>query len=567
MHKASGKSLPYASLLETAATLPAPDVSSLQLKSRPADFKLLGSFVPGVDNQKIVTGQLKFASDLRFDGMLYAVFQKCPVFGGRPRSANLEHVRTLPGVTHAFMVKGSDDIRGLSPGIAIVANTWWQANSARSQLEVDWETTHSDSSEDFARQAGALAAEPGETLRHDGDVDAAFDKAEKVVEASYHYGFVSHANMEPQNCTALLHESGRMELWAPSQNPKGCRELVSKTLGIPEDQIHVNQVRYGGGFGRRLRSDSMVEAAWIAREVRKPVQLQWNREDDMQHDFYRPGAWFHFKAGVDGSGRMVALDSHFITFGNNGKTISGAGLSPKRYPAGLLPDFRLRQSMIPTRVPTGPWRAPGASAYTWAYQSFYDEVALAAGRDPLDFRLDLLSKAYGEPPLDLARARGTLKLAAEKAGWGRNPGTNRGLGIAFSYGHRGYVSHVAEVVATGTEVRVEKVISAVDVGPIINLSGARAQVEGCVTDALSTAQLEMTFEGGAAVQSNFDSYPLLRFDRAPEVDVHFIQSDNSPTGLGEPPILAAPPAIANAIFAATGTRVREMPFQRAGITV
>ena len=327
-------------------------------------------------------------------------------------------------------------------------------------------------------------------------------------------------------------------------------------------------MRIGGGFGRRLRSDFMVEAAWIAREIRQPVQLQWTREDDMRHDFYRPAAWHHFKAGVDDGGRMTAFDHHFVTFGANGETVSGASLSPRHYPAGLVPNFRLRQSIIETNVPTGPWRSPGHSAYCWSYQSFFDEVALATGRDPLEFRLDLLSRSYGETQMDRQRASDTLKLAASKAGWGtRRLGANRGLGIAFHHSHGGYVSHVAEVVADGASIRVEKVFSAVDVGPIINLSGAENQVEGCVVDALSTANLEITFANGTAQQSNFSDYELLRIGQAPEIECHFIQSDNRPSGLGEPPIAPAAPAIANAIFAATGTRIRKLPFSRSGIWV
>ena len=566
-HKPSGKSKPYKALLKTAATLPAPAVSGLKLKSKPSEFKLLGTFVPGVDNQEILTGNLTYGSDVRLENMLYAVFHKSPVFGGTVSKANVEEIQGLPGVTHAFVVKGTDDVRGLQSGVAIVAKTWWEADSARKKLKVDWKTTQTESSAGYAKQAKILASEQGEVLREDGDVESAFDKSVKIVEASYHYPFVAHANMEPQNCTALLHESGRMELWAPSQNPKSGRKLVSKTLGIPEDRIHVNMSRYGGGFGRRLRNDSMVEAAWIARETGKPVQLQWSRKDEMAHDFYRPAGWHHFKAGLDGSGRMIAFDQHFITMTRDGKVVSGGGLSPKRYPAGLVPNFRLRQSTMESRVPTGPWRAPGNSAYCWAYQSFFDEVALAAGKDPLEFRLELLSKSYGKPPMDLARAIGTLKLAAEKAGWGSNPGPGRGLGIAFSFGHGGYVSHVAQVVAEGSRVKVEKVFSAVDVGPILNLSGAKNQVEGSIVDALSTAQLEMTFVDGAARQGNFSSYGLLEINQAPEIECHFIQSDNSPTGLGEPPFLAAGPAIANAIFAATGVRIREQPFKRSGIIV
>jgi len=566
-HPASGRSIPYAELLEIAATLPVPEASELKLKSRPSEFKLLGKFIPGVDNQEIVTGQPLFGCDTRLEGMLYAVYEKCPNFGGKVKSANVELIRSLPGVTHAFVVEGNTDLRGLLPGIAIVAESWWEANSAREQLRVDWETGHADSTADYDRRAEALRTEAGDILRADGDPDTAFDNAIEVVEASYYYPFVSHANMEPQNCTALFHESGKMELWAPSQNPKSGRSLISDTLKIPEDKIHVNLTRIGGGFGRRLRNDFMVEAAWIAREIRRPVQLQWTREDDMRHDFYRPAGWHHFRAGLDNNGRMTAFDHHFVTFGKDGKTLSGAGIPPNHYPAGLVPNFRLRQSIIESNVPTGPWRSPGHSAYCWAYQSFFDELALAAKRDPLEFRLDLLSRSYGSPPLDLERTSGTLKLAAEKAGWGRKLDANRGLGMAFHFDHGGFVSHVAEVVADGPRIRVEKVYSAIDIGPVINLSGAKNQVEGCVVDALSTAQLEITFANGAAQQSNFHDYRLLRINQAPEIECHFIQSDNPPSGLGEPPIAPATPAICNAIFAATGTRIRTLPFSRSGISV
>ena len=571
-HPASGKSIRYENLLKTAASLPVPDVSELKLKSRPADFELLGTFVPGVDNPKILTGQALFGCDTRLDGMLYAVYEKCATFGGKVLKANVDQVRNLPGVTHAFVVEGTDDLTGLLPGVAIVAESWWEAHSARKQLRVDWETSHSDSTAAYDAQAENLKKEAGETLRADGDVDRALDSAKKVIEASYYYPFVSHTNMEPQNCTAVYHgsrgESGQLELWAPSQNPKSGRALISRTMGIAEDKIHVNLTRIGGGFGRRLRNDFMVESAWIARETGRPVQLQWTREDDMRHDFYRPAAWHHFKAGIDSDGRMIAFDHHFITFGSNGKPVSGAGLSPDHYPAGLVPDFRLRQSIIETHVPTGPWRSPGHSAYCWAYQCFFDEVAQAAGRDQLEFRLDLLSRSYGKPPLDLKRTRGALKLAAEKAGWGqRQLKANHGLGLAFNYDHGGFVSHVAEVVADGSSIKVLKVWSGIDVGPVINLSGARAQVEGAVVDALSTAQMEITFANGAAQQSNFSDQPLLRINQAPEVECHFIQSDNPPMGLGEPPFAAAAPAIANAIFAATGTRIRILPFGRAGISV
>ena len=566
-HEPSGRSKTYASLLATAATLPAPDVSDLELKSRPSEFKLLGTRVPGIDNEKVLTGAPIFASDIRLDGMLYAVYQKCPVFGGKARRANLEEILAMPGVTHAFIVPGTGDYNGLQPGVAIVAKSFWEANEARKALTVDWETTHADSSEDYARQAAALAAEQGEILRHDGDVDSTFADAAKIVEARYHYPFVSHATMEPMNCTAVLHESGKLELWSPSQNPQVQRTYIAETLGIPEDQIHVNQLRIGGAFGRRSRQDFSVEAAAIARETGKPVQVLWTREEDMAHDFYRPPAWHHFRAGLSAEGEMIAFDHHFITLGVEGKTISGSSLSQRHYPAGLVPNFRLRRSIIETNVPTGPWRSPGHSAYAFAYQGFFDEVAVEAGRDPLEFRLDLLSKNYSELQLDPERAAGTLRLAAEKAGWGREMEANRGLGIAFHFDHRGHVAHVAEVTTDGNRYSLDKVYAAVDVGPVLNMSGAMNQVEGCVIDGLSTTRLETTMAGGSAQQVNFDEYPLLRIDKAPDVECHFIQNDVAPTGLGEPPFPPVAPAIANAIFAANGVRIRELPFQKSGMTL
>lgn len=566
-HTSSDRQAPYASLLQSAATLPAPNVSDLKLKSSPSEFKLLGTEIPNVDNADIISGRQVYGSDFRLDGMHYAVYEKCPAIGGTVKSANLDHVRQLPGVTHAFVVPGTSEYNGLQPGVAIVAKSFWEARVARKQLQVEWNVVQTDSTADYGKQAEKLASAPGQTLRHDGDVDAAFERAAKIVEASYHYPHLAHANMEPQNCTAMMHDSGRMELWAPTQNAAAGRGLISELLGIPEENIHVNMMRMGTALGRRSRRDFMTETAWIAHKAGVPVQLQWMREDDFAHDFYRPEGWHHLRAGLDDNGKLLAWDHHFITLGRDGKPISGASLSQNHYPAGLVPNFRFRQSVIESKIRTGPWRSPGSSAYCWVFQGFIDEIAVAAGRDALEFRLDLLSQTFGKPSLDVERAKATLKLAAKKAGWGRNAGSNRGLGIAFHTSQRGYAAHVAEVEADGKRIKARKVWSAVDVGPILNLSGAKQQVEGCVIDALSSTQQEMTFKDGAAQHSNFNSYPLLRINQAPKVECHFIQNDISPTGLGEPPFNPAVPAYANAIFAASGVRIRNLPFRKDGIEI
>ena len=566
IHPPSGRRLRYVDLLQKAYEQPVPDVDDLELKSDPSDFKLMGKFVPGVDNPRIVTGQPLFASDVRIDGMLYAIFQKCPMYGGRVKSANVAELKAMRGIVDAFIVEGTGNERGLRPGIAIVAGKWWDAESARSQLKVEWDSPYSDSSDDIAGQAAAMARTEGKILRTDGDVERSLESADIVVESGYHYPYVAHACMEPQNCTAWYRDDGTLEIWAPTQNPSDGRDLVADTLGISKRRIHVNVMRMGGGFGRRLRNDYMAECAWISREIGKPVQLQWSREDDFRYDFFRPAGWHHFRGGLDNAGRLIAFDHHFITVGKDGEPRSGASLPREHYPASLVPNFRLRQSVVETNIPTGPWRSPGHSAYCWAYQSFFDELAVASGRDPLDFRLDLVSQKFGDTYLDAERVKGTLRLAAEKAGWtNRTLVPGEGMGIAFHHDHGGYASHVVTVATDGDAIRVKKVVSAIDVGPIINMSGAKNQVEGCVIDALSTAQLEITFANGAAQQDNFDSYDLLRIRQAPEIEVHFIQKAIRPSGLGEPPIAPLTPAVANAIFAATGKRLKRLPFKREGI--
>jgi len=590
LHAASKRRLAYGALVDAAARLPLPEAATVALKN-PASFKLLGKRIGGVDNPAIVSGQPLFGIDIQLPGMLHAQYIKCPVPGGSPLSANLDEVRALPGVRDAFIVKGTANLNGLRPGVAIVATSTWNAIRARRALKVEWDdgpgAKHSWA--DFTAQARKISRQPGTTmLRRDGNVDAALTGAAKTVEAAYSYPFISHASMEPQNCTAWIKPDGALELWAPTQNPNAGQALVSETSGIAKEKITMHIIRSGGGFGRRLSSDFIVEATAIAQQMKDkaPVKLTWTREDDLQHDHFRPGGFHFLRGGVDAQGRAVAWHNHFVTFANrvsqDGKTSlrngSGGSLSPDEFPGRWLANCQLEQTALECSVPMGPWRAPGSCVFAWVFHSFIDELAHAAGRDPLAFRLELLGDQDLMPPTvergqpyNVARMRAVLQTAAAKAGWGKRKfARGQGQGIAFHFSHRGYVAQVAEVtVSQDGQVKVDRVVVASDVGPtIINLSGAENQVEGSVIDGLSTLMFPaLDIENGRIVQSNFHDYQLLRIGDAPaQIEMHFVKSDQPVTGLGEPPLPPLAPAVCNAIFAATGKRVRELPLSKVDLS-
>jgi isoquinoline 1-oxidoreductase beta subunit len=598
LHAASGRSFGYGELAMDAAALTPPSLDSVKLKD-PKDFRILGKPQANVDNHAIVTGKPLFGIDCTVPGMLHAVIEKSPVYGGKVKTANLDAIKKLPGVRHALILApapansaGATDTTtepgvvivaaGIEPGVAIVADTWWQAQSARNALKVDWDfgPGAAQSSEKFAaRAAELLKAPPTDTLRSYGDVDTALASAAKVVEATYAYPFIAHMTLEPMDTTAAF-KDGKLEVWTTSQSPGGGRSQAARALNIQPSDITVHICRTGGGFGRRLQNDYFVEAAWLAKQVGGTVKLLWAREDDIAHDAFRPAGWHSFKAGLDAQGHLVAWRQHLATFGDGPRLASSAGMDATEFPSGRVPSYALYTSAQPLVLRTGALRAPGHNAYAWVIEAFLDEVATAAGHDPLDLRMELLNAAPAAMPaaangrratdsLNPDRLKGVLQLVAEKSGWAnRKSSPGHGMGLACHYCHAGYFAEVAEVsVDTANRITVQHVWAAGDVGSqIMNPSGAEAQVQGAIVEGMSEMQQEITLADGRVQQTNFPQHPLLRFKQTPAIELFWRMTEFGPTGLGEPALPPILPAIANAVFAATGKRIRTLPLARSGFS-
>ncbi len=549
-HKASNRQLGYGDLATDAAKLPVP--TEVKLKDR-KDFKLIGSTIKNVDNQNILTGKPLFGLDFNREGMLIAMLQR-PAFGYKLKSVNAAAAKAMPGIVDVVTFKNN---------VAVVGKSTWQVKKAREAVKIEYEKdSTSESTADHNRIFTELLDAPTATQRRkDGDVDAAFKSAAKVVKAEYQCPFLPHTPMEPMNFFAHVREDG-VELVGPTQTPDLARNETAKLLGIKPDKITVELTRMGGGFGRRLKADYVVEAAELSSLIKAPVKVIWTREDDMTGGSYRPAVRYRFEAALDAQGNLIGYKLRGASIN------AGNATREDNFPSGAVPNLLIESADYKSPITTGPWRAPITNFLAFAEQSFLDEVAQAAGKDPVQFRLDLLDKAKTSPTgaikYDIDRTKAVIQLVTEKAGWGKKKGADGkpvSQGFSVYYSHNSYVAQVGEVVMKKGQPVLQKVYAAADCGEVINQSGARQQVTGGIVDGVGHAMYgNLTFKDGAAQQSNFNNYRLIRLNEIPEVEVHFVDNGIEPTGLGEPALPPTGAAVGNAIYKATGKRLRSQPF-------
>ncbi len=553
-HLASGRELSYGSLAEQAAKLPVPKQVALKA---PKDFKIIGKAMPRLDTPGKIDGTGQFGLDVRIPDMLIAVVARSPVFGGTVKSFKADQARKVPGVKAVAQVP---------TGVVVAAADFWSALQGREALEIVWDEGEGAklSTEGLREQYAELAKGPGAVARKEGDAEKALAGAAKKLEAVYEVPYLAHATMEPLNCVAQVHEE-RCEIWTGTQFQGGDQNAVATALGLQPQQVEINTMLLGGGFGRRANphSDFVVEAAQVAKALKKPVKVIWTREDDMRGGYYRPLWYSRLAAGLDGGGKPVvwihrivgqsiiagtAFEEALLHNGIDGTSVEGAAELPYAIP-NLRVDLHSPKNVVPVQW----WRSVGHSHTAFVVESFLDELAAATGKDPYEFRRSLLA---GHP-----RHRGVLELAAKQAGWGKPApaGRSRGLAVHASFGS--WVAQVAEVsVDQNGRITVHRVVCAVDCGRVVNPDTVKAQMASGIIFGLSAAlHGEITLKDGRVEQSNFHDYSVVRLDESPEIEVHIVPSTERPTGVGEPGTPPIAPAVANAVFAATGVRVRRLP--------
>jgi isoquinoline 1-oxidoreductase beta subunit len=557
------RSIGYGEIASKAVDIEVPkEVELKEIK----DFKLIGTSVKNVDAKKIVTGQPLYGLDFKREGMQLAMIQHPPAFGMKLKNFNEDEVKNMPGVNNAFIIDTTinetdwPDEKGFLQLIAIVGDNTWQLMKAKRAIKANWEVVSElENSEMHLNQLEeAFVSGKVEESRKDGDVDATFKKAAKVIERSYSSPFLAHNTMEPMNFFANV-TADSAELIGPTQTPEALETSVSKLLDMPIENITVNMTRIGGGFGRRLYVHFGLEAAAISKKIGAPVKLIYSREDDMTQGTYRPTYLSKYKAGLDENNNLIA-------FSVQGSGLPEGPVFPNRFPAGTVDNYLAEKINGKTNVTTGAWRAPRSHFTAGAEQSFLDEIAELAGKDPIEFRLELFDRAKNNPvgekyEYDAERYAGVLKLVKEKSNWGENKsGVYRGVAAYFC--HSSYVAEVVDLVLVNGQPKVKKVWCAVDCGIVVNHDAAINMVQGGVVDGIGHAMYsQLTFNNGAVNETNFDKYQLMRHSQAPEeIEVFFVENEIAPTGLGEPGLPPAVGALANAIYQATGQRLTNQPF-------
>jgi isoquinoline 1-oxidoreductase beta subunit len=569
--------IPYRELVVAAAALPVPeDPASLKATD---DYRIIGTRRKTIDARDIVTGKAMYGVDTVQPDMRYAVIARAPVLNARVGSFDDSKAREVDGVLDVFEIDGPEPGEPyiiLASGVAVVATSTWAAMRGRAALEIEWEESPnaSDSSERFWRENEEMLKGDGQVVLDDGDYDAAMAAASRTVTRQYRVPFVSHAPLEPQNCYAFV-KPDECHIIAPTQMPSGASRAANAITGIPRENIRVDMTRVGGGFGRRLTNDYVAEAAMISKRTGWPIKLQWSREDDIKNDFYRPGGLHEMHAGIDAGGKVTAWAQRLASGSKYyrrpdmpDENLYQAELYLDDFPRRIVDNIRMEYFHNTIGLPRGSWRAPAHTANAFVIQSFIDEIAHETGQDPLQLRLDFLGEpreleysGHGGPTFNPGRLARLLRFVADRIGYGERLPKGRGIGLATHFTFGGYAAHAMEVTVADGRLTIERIVAAIDCGFAVHPNGVDAQLQGGTIDGLSTALgLEITVRDGQVEQSNFDDYPLARIAMVPSLfETHILNYDDVPTGVGEIPIPPAAPALTNAIFAASGQRIRSLP--------